>query len=85
LAEEDREEIEEEDDDEEVEELEVEEEDDDEEEKEEEEEEDEESLDVSELSESLSTFLCCAIISFGAIFKCSRSSSVNPPKPMDVK
>lgn len=37
-------------------------------------------------SESLSRpSRCCAIIIFGAFCRCSRRSSVKPPRPIDVK
>jgi len=35
--------------------------------------------------ESLSTSCFCSIIRLGAVLKCSLSSSVSPPKPIDVK
>ena len=45
---------------------------------------DEEELLLSE-SLSLSAGFCAMIIIFGMFFRCSRSSSVKPPRPMEVK
>ena len=45
--------------------------------------EDDEDEDEEEDEDSTSCF--CAMISFGAFLRCSLSSSVRPPRPMEVK
>ena len=46
----------------------------------------ESSESLSESEEELSSTSCfCSMILFGAVRRCSRSSSVSPPKPMEVK
>ena len=69
--------------------LDEEEEDEEEEEEDEEEELSEEELSEEELSEELESLstscCCCCIIILGAFLRCSRSCSVRPPRPIEVK
>jgi len=45
----------------------------------------ESSESLSESEELSSTSCFCSMILFGAVRRCSRSSSVSPPKPIEVK